>query len=227
MLTAYFCYLLKQLAYCRLIVVSVCCPLQKKVESKVWRWYYWTFLLTREALVHSVDSVNASEDSTDKNSGWNRKVFISRGRKRWSTQSSLKEIVNFVFNKSTPVIWRTRLSRLILHKKETPRRRISSKNWIQNELWHKLPKNGILSLTKVKLTVGGWRHCFVQVCRYVSSSFFFFFLVIILSLLEYTLFCYLKFNVFDKHREKYAKPDFVKFISLEINYRAGTGCFYF
>ena len=26
------------------------------------------------------------------------------------------------------------------------------------------------------------------------------------------------FNVFNKHREKYAKPDFVKFISLEINY---------
>ena len=26
------------------------------------------------------------------------------------------------------------------------------------------------------------------------------------------------FNVFDKYRGKYAKPDFVKFISLEINY---------
>ena len=33
------------------------------------------------------------------------------------------------------------------------------------------------------------------------------------------------FNVFDKHRGKYAKPDFVKFISLEINYFEGTGCF--
>ena len=29
----------------------------------------------------------------------------------------------------------------------------------------------------------------------------------------------------DKHREKYAKLDFVKFISLEINYFMGTGCF--
>ena len=29
------------------------------------------------------------------------------------------------------------------------------------------------------------------------------------------------FNVFDKQREKYAKPDFVKFISLEINYLVG------
>ena len=29
-------------------------------------------------------------------------------------------------------------------------------------------------------------------------------------------------NVFDKHKEKYAKPDFVKFISLEINYFVGT-----
>ena len=55
------------------------------------------------------------------------------------------------------------------------------------------------------------------------SSFF----VVILSLLECMFFCYLKFNVFDKHREKYAKPDFVKFISLEINYFVGTSCFVF
>ena len=41
------------------------------------------------------------------------------------------------------------------------------------------------------------------------------------------LFCYLKFNVFDKHREKYTKPDFVKFISLEINYFVETRCFGF
>ena len=26
------------------------------------------------------------------------------------------------------------------------------------------------------------------------------------------------FNVFDEHREKYAKPDFVKLVSLEIIY---------
>ena len=38
-------------------------------------------------------------------------------------------------------------------------------------------------------------------------------------------FCYFKFNVFDKHREKYAKPNFVKFISFEINYFVGTICF--
>ena len=30
-------------------------------------------------------------------------------------------------------------------------------------------------------------------------------------------------NVFDKHRGKYVKPDFVKFISLEINYFVETG----
>ena len=35
------------------------------------------------------------------------------------------------------------------------------------------------------------------------------------------------FNVFNKHRGKYAKPDFVKFISLELNYFKGTGCFCF
>ena len=31
----------------------------------------------------------------------------------------------------------------------------------------------------------------------------------------------------NKHREKYAKPDFEQFISLEINYFVGTGCFCF
>ena len=41
------------------------------------------------------------------------------------------------------------------------------------------------------------------------------------------IFLLLIFNVFNKHREKYAKPDFVKFISLEINYFVGTGCFAF
>ena len=33
------------------------------------------------------------------------------------------------------------------------------------------------------------------------------------------------FNVFDKHREKYAKSDVVKFISLEINYFVGIVLF--
>ena len=49
-----------------------------------------------------------------------RSRLVTR-RKRWSIRSSLKEIVNFVFNKFTQETWRTRLSRLILHK-ETPRR---------------------------------------------------------------------------------------------------------
>ena len=35
------------------------------------------------------------------------------------------------------------------------------------------------------------------------------------------------FNVFDRHKGKYAKPDLVKFISLEINDFVGTGCFCF
>ena len=35
------------------------------------------------------------------------------------------------------------------------------------------------------------------------------------------------FNVFDKHGEKYVKPDFVKFISLEINYFVGTSSLLF
>ena len=97
--------------------------------------------------------------------------------KRWTTRSSFKEIVNFVFNKSTQETRRTQLSRLNLHKTETLRRRRNPKNWLQNELWHKIPKKGILSLTKVKLTVGGWLHGFEQVSRCISlsPSFFFFF----------------------------------------------------
>ena len=35
------------------------------------------------------------------------------------------------------------------------------------------------------------------------------------------------FNVFDRNWEKHANQDFVKFISLEINYVVGTGCFCF
>ena len=35
------------------------------------------------------------------------------------------------------------------------------------------------------------------------------------------------FNIFDKLRGKYAKPDFLKFISLGINCFVGTGCFVF
>ena len=53
-------------------------------------------------------------------------------------------MVYFVFNKSTQETRRTPLLWLILHKKETPRRRINLKNWLQNELRHKIPKNGIL-----------------------------------------------------------------------------------
>ena len=34
------------------------------------------------------------------------------------------------------------------------------------------------------------------------------------------------FNFFDKHREKYSKLDFIKFIWLEINYFVGTDCFF-
>ena len=89
----------------------------KKVESKVWRQNYWTFLPTRES--RSVDL--ASIDSREENSSRNRKRLISRRRKRWSTRSSLKEIVNFVFYKSPQETW-TQLSRLILHKKEIPRK---------------------------------------------------------------------------------------------------------
>ena len=173
------------------------------------------------------DVVKASVGSTEENSGWNKR-YSSKKRKRWSTRSSLKEIVNFVFNKSKQETRRTPLFRLILHKKETPRRRFNPKNWLQNELCHKILKKGILSLTKVKLTVGRWRHGFEQVSRYISlypsSSFFFCYNIIVTWM--YVIFVTL-FNVFDKHRGKYAKLDIVKFISLEINYFVGTGCFVF
>ena len=113
---------------------------------------------------------------------------------------------------------------MILHKKEMPRR-INAKNWLQNELCHKIPKNGILSLTKVKLTVSGWRHGFKQVSCCISLYPSFFGYNIIVTWM-YVIFVTL-FNDFDKHREKYTKLDFVKFISFEINYFVGTGCFLF
>ena len=90
-------------------MVLICCPLPKKVESKVWRQNYWTFLPTREAFARSVDSINASVDSTEENSSWNRKIFISRRRKQWSTRSSQKEIVNFVITETNAMVvtWNT------------------------------------------------------------------------------------------------------------------------
>ena len=158
-------------------MILACCPLQKKVESKVWRWYYWTFCWQKKLVTKSENVVNASVGLTEENSSWNRKR-----RMRWSTRSSLKEIVNFIFNKSTQETRRKRLSWLIPHKKETPRRRTNPKNWLQNELWHKITKNGILSLIKVKLSVRGWRHGFKQVSRFIalySSSFSVFFLILL------------------------------------------------
>ena len=151
-------------------------------------------------------------------------------RKRWTTWCSLKEIINFIFNKSTLETRRTHFSRLILYKKETPRIRINPKNWLQKELWHKIPKNGILSLTKVKLTVGGWRHCFMQVSRYISlyRSFFGYNIVVTWMYVVFvTLNSMGELTTSEKNRGKYAKPDFVKFLSLEINYFVGTGCFCF
>ena len=65
---------------------------------------------------------------------------------------------------------------------EMPRKRINPKNRLQKELWHKIPKKGILSLTKVKLTVGDWWRCFKQVSHYISYTLLF--LVIILLFLE-------------------------------------------
>ena len=131
---------------------------------------YWTLLLTREVLAQSVDLVNASGDSTEEILSWSRKIFISRRRKQWSTQSSLKEIVNFVFNKYIQETRRIQLSWLILQKKETLRKRKNPKDWIQNELWPNIQKNSILSLTEVKLTVGGWQHCFVQIVTTLSQT---------------------------------------------------------
>ena len=73
-------------------------------------------------------------------------------------------------------------------------KKINPENWLQKELWHKIPKSGILSLTKVKPTVGSWHHCFEQVSRNIFFTSFFFFLFfggggfIILSLLECIIF---------------------------------------
>ena len=150
--------------------------------------YYWPFCRQRKLLDGSENVVKASVGSTEENLSWNKR-YSSMRRKRWSTRSLLKEILNFVFNKSAQETKRTGLSRLILHKKEIPRRRINPKNWHQNELSYKIPKNGILWLIKVKPTIGGWWHGFKHASRrislYPSYSFIF---VRILSLLEFMLF---------------------------------------
>ena len=130
----------------------------------------------------SENVVKASVGSTEENSSWNKR-YSSKRRKRWFTQSSLKEIVNFIFNKFTQET-RTQLSRLILHKEETPRKRINPKNWLQKELYHNISKNNILSFTKVKLTVGGWRLGFEHVSR--ISFYRSFFLVIIVEVTALT-----------------------------------------
>ena len=52
-------------------------------------------------------------------------------------------------------------------------------------------------------------------------------LVVLFLLFLFFFYNIVVFNVFYKHRGKYAKPDFEKFISLEINYFVGAGCFYF
>ena len=114
----------------------------------------------------------------------NWRTFISRRSKRWSTRSSLKEIVNFVFNKSTQETRRTRLPRLILQKKTLRKTKQPLKMGLK-KLWHKIPKKGILLSTRVKLTIGGWQHCFVQVSRYIFYNLTSFFGgSMILSLLE-------------------------------------------
>ena len=46
-------------------MVLVRCPLQKKVESKIWRRNYWTFCRQEKLLAESLDSVNVSVDSTE------------------------------------------------------------------------------------------------------------------------------------------------------------------
>ena len=166
-------------------MVLVCCPIQKKRESKVWRRNYWIFYRQRKLLARSEDVVKASVGSTEKKSESLKQSYSSKRRKRWSTRSSLKEIVNFVFNKSARETRRTRLFRLILLK-ETPRRK-KPKNWLLNKLGHKISKNCILSLTKVKLTVG-----------IASSKSVIFWGVggIILSWLECTLFLLPKIRCF-------------------------------
>ena len=130
------------------MVFIVICWNNKPTAGYLWFWYAASFkrklslcsgggiigLFCRQEklLTESVDSVNASVEPIEENSSRNRNIFISRRMKRWFTRSSLKEIVNFVFNKSTQETRRTQSSRLILHKKEMPRRRRNPKNWPLN-----------------------------------------------------------------------------------------------
>ena len=47
-------------------MVLICCPLQKKVKSKVWRQNYWTFA-EKGAVSWSENGVKASVGSTEEN----------------------------------------------------------------------------------------------------------------------------------------------------------------
>ena len=47
-------------------MVLVCCQLQNKVESKVWRQYYWTLLPTKEAVGWSENVVKEKSNLQQK-----------------------------------------------------------------------------------------------------------------------------------------------------------------
>ena len=173
-------------------------------------------------LAESVDSVNISADSTEENSNWNRKIFISSRRKQWSIRCTHKEIVKFVFNKLTQET-KTRLSMLIIHWKETLGKEQS-------------PKMGFKKILYIKYQRMVYIYIYILVCRWVaallhaSQSLFFIHSFSFgggkyCRYLHVCNFCSIKLYIFDKHKEKYAKPNIVMFISLEMNYFVGTGCF--
>ena len=106
-------------------------------------------------LTESVDSVNASVDLTEENSSWNRKIFISRRRKLWFSRSLLKEIVNFVFNKSTreTMIEYTCPGRFYTRRH---REKKNDKDWLQRNFNIKCQKNYFIIN---KIVVDGFASC--------------------------------------------------------------------
>ena len=74
--TGFLWLLVETISLLQSIHVLVCCTLQHKVESKVWRWYYWTFWRQRKLLAQSEDVLKAPVGSTEENSSWSKKIFI-------------------------------------------------------------------------------------------------------------------------------------------------------
>ena len=89
---------------------------------------------TREPLARSVDSVNASVDSTEKKFELKQEdIDLYEKEAVVYSKFTFKKIVNFVFNKSTQEIRRTRLSRLIFTRRRCREKEQTQKTGLKKD----------------------------------------------------------------------------------------------